>query len=254
MLIKFSYLLGVCVLLLNGCQYSTFNSFKGNMPANKQAEQREISLSNRDVINDSPKMVVMLGGVSVKDGRLIAEGFVEGEESRGGVKAGMVFDVLNCAGYIGQIRILPQPDDGFEHYWQNVELITDSIQPNYKETIKKCGNKEFPNSSSAFAVYPSKAERVKIKAIGKPDLKALYNSLTPEQKKWRATRNKEREPKFYEMLEDDYVWTDLDGDGKIDLITINGTCSGIPNDELSCIKILYFADGEWKEIARITPA
>lgn len=260
----FSCYFGFCVLMLSGCQPSASNSVnndligKNEMPANTQTEQQELPLPNLNVTTNSNKMIVMLGGVSIKDGQLVAEGFVDGEENRETVKPGMIFDVMNCAGYIGQIRILPQPNDGFEPYWQNVEWVADSIRSNFEEAIKKCSsNKEFLNASSAFAVYPSIPKRQNIKIQNQPttkDLKQIYNSFTPEQKKWRATRNKERDPKFYEMLENDYDWADSDGDGKIDLITINGTCSGIPNDELSCVKILHLVNSEWKEVARITPA
>ncbi len=259
------YFLLFCFLTLGACQHSApvtvDNDYaeNSNMTTNIKPKQSESPVSSPvKTKNSQSKMIIITGGINIENERLVAEGFVAGKEDKTDITAGMVFDVLNCAGYIGQIRIFPQPDDGFEHYWQNVELVADSITPDSMEVVKRCaGNKEFPNATGTYAIYPSKPERKNFRLTKQPtekDLKAIYDSLSPEQKKWRATKNNEREPQFYETLENDFNWASSDGDGKIDLITINGACNDIPRGELNCLKILHLVNGKWEQVARITPA
>lgn len=248
-------------LYLGACQ----SSLKSNQPL-EVTEQRRTVLSDSNlepVVSTTSKdeIIVLFGAVQVEAGALSVEPEWSDGENSPKIRPGMVFDILNCAGYLGQVRAVKSlTEEGKGLYGWQVELIPSSIRPDMETAVKKCQYTEENNTptnvSIAFAIYPSKAERVKIKTVEQPDLKALYNSLTAEQKRWRNSQNQPiyRKQEFYEKLENDFAWADTDGDGKVDLIRIQGMCDGTPADDLTCMKILHYSNGEWREVARITPA
>ena len=99
-------------------------------------------------------------------------------------------------------------------------------------------------------------ELLQKKKIGKVNTKNLYDSLAQsiaEMKKAEKSAD-EITPQIKGTkgdlsLQDDN-WTDLDGDGQIDLVSFHDT----PCDEKdTCTWIFRLVDGKWKEIGYIFP-
>jgi len=219
------------------------------------------SVGKAEIAYNSKKIIVLDGVLTLKSEQLeLGKEWRDDSRDTPQIRLGMVFDLLNCAGYIGQARIVKNLYEEKGYYGWEMKLIKESNRPNVKQAISQCPMPEeeldegVSASSPAFAVYPSQPDRRNIRINKVPNLKAIYDSLSEEQKQWRASLNEQRKPEFFNTLENDFNWTDTDGDGKIDLISIEGTCNGKPDTENHCIKILHLFDGKWLEVVLITPA
>ncbi len=276
------FLLGCWIGILLSCQDST-KSMNNNLNSDMQnsvgenkmpsaddstisenSVSNEQSAGNSEIIsksnNNSKEMIIIIGAIELKaSGLMLGDEWTGDNKDKTNMNMGMTFDILNCAGYIGQARLNKALSPG---YWE-LELIKETVRPDFEQAIKLCAGDEIQidkavlASSSAYAVYPSKPERKNIRSpknLTKADIKALYDSLSPEQKQWRATLNRDYKPELKNTLEDNSFWADSDGDGKVDLIIIDGACDGTSGGELICMKVLHRENGKWKQVARITPA
>ena len=124
------------------------------------------------------------------------------------------------------------------------------------EKVKQCSdnpNHKYP-SSEIFAIATRDDKRKNIK-LGEQNGKSLFSDLPRSVKSWA---NCKRPKPGVVSRENNDDWTDTDGDGKVDLISINADCqpNGFCEDEggYTCSKILRWTGWRWVEISYETPA
>ncbi len=164
----------------------------------------------------------------------------------------VLVDIMNCGGYIGSGKISYKTiyDSMFE--WR-LTFDKETIATNAVEKIKKCsGNTDLNDeflSSEAFAVAPQDAKRKNIK-INQVNTKKIFLSLPKEIQKLLKQRFVYDGQKKGELSLEQDDWTDIDGDGKIDLISI----STDPDGDHPRGLVLMLIKGKWKEIYQTLPA
>lgn len=182
------------------------------------------------------------------------------------LKEGMIFDVMNEYGYITQACISQANYSSYEFELTSISGTTKtSIIPKLSQIKSSYIN--------IFLVYPSDPKRKNISIeIDKPTnnnlsdfyyteriSEKIFNTLPKKVQNWHwlfkeryeietSDEDKESTKKWLE------TYTDLDGDGIIDLVSVEGPCDSTPKDDLSCSKILRKINGIWKEVYFQTPA
>ena len=201
--------------------------------------------------------IVMLGKATFAGGRLTLGERWLGGEGESGIKPGMVFDVLNCAGFVARARVVgPAGASREEQYGWRVEVVPESVRADAAAAQGRCvggGDDSLAAEARgrALAVYPSREGRNRITVGGAHDLSAVYASLPDEARKCHAAAHQAYPEYPLGSLDS---WTDVDGDGKIDLVVLTTTCDCTPQSDLLCQLILRLSDGKWRQMARITPA
>lgn len=159
-------------------------------------------------------------------------------------------DLMNCGGYLGRAILLKDTTDVSRiPSWKTEQAV---FAANASWKIRQCDTT--PSSefmvSGAFAVAPTEDKRKSI-VIGKADTQKLFQTLPKDVTNWRNSKvNIEtwKYPKNDLTISND-IWTDLDGDGSIDLIDIFGC-----HDEEHCSDILLMRlDGKWKNVGGVEP-
>ena len=147
------------------------------------------------------------------------------------MNGGVEIDLMNCAGYLasGKIYVGKNKPEAESPNWL-LKLFRETIAKDAEEKIKKCDvpfeNKNISTDevafNQAFAVSPRNEQRKSIKISSKIDTQKLFDSL-PENVKKEAkasvVRNDFKQSDSSLNLINDN-WTDLDGDGAIDLIQV----------------------------------
>lgn len=201
-------------------------------------------LSEDEILADRSGEIqmVLTGDLQLKNGVIVAADYwsIGHDTEDGAVKKGMIFDVLTCAGFVGQVKLKKwnaeagMNDKGYD--WQ-VEFIPSKN----KNSSEKCRDRN--NLIPAFGIFPAKSSRETIKIQTAPDLTKIFNTLSEKDKKWIASDD--GESPNAENKADIEAWTDSDGDGKIDLIKVKGFCNGMKDGELVCYQVLHFSDSKW---------
>lgn len=160
-------------------------------------------------------------------------------------------DVMNCAGFIVKGKAVQESEDGG---WK-LKPIPQTLAADASEKIRQCAPPIYsPEDTSvtgfAFAVAPANNNRRNIKT-GKTDPKKLFASLPKATQVWADGNTKEPGRKKGTLSLNEDNWSDIDGDGKIDLVVVYGSCQ---NDEFSCGSLLFLINGKWKEIGYFVPA
>lgn len=222
-------------------------------PPNTPKNSNESYLAaDEDIVDRSGEIqMVFMGYLDINNGKLVSENNWSVGEDHANIelKAGMEFDVLTCAGFITRAKLKKYHGEknasGKGYDWE-MEFISDKTSESDINALTKCREKE--NSwVRAFAVYPFKSERKKIKIQSEPDLQKVFDSISVKDKKWIASNDPENtgyaEQKKKEP--DIEAWTDADGDGQIDLIEVAGNCNGESDGNLVCKQILHWSNGRW---------
>lgn len=189
---------------------------------------------------------ILLGNVTLDGGRLtLGERWLGGQNAPE-IKAGMVFDALDCSGFVARVRVVEPAGKASEgQYGWRVEAVPGGPQADAGGARGKC------EDGRAIAVYPSREERSRITLRDRPDLSAVYASLPQDAQKCHAAAH-QAYPEY--KLGSFDAWADANGDGKIDLVVLTVTCDCTPEDDLICQIILHLSGGVWRQVARITPA
>lgn len=250
------------LLTICACQPSTKNvAAKTEIPTQISTQtplpEVEDELENEPVITDKSGdiQMVFMGYLEFKDGKLVSDNDWAVGEGDLKIEKGITLDVMTCAGFVTQAKLKQwhgEGQDTDEGYQWELEFITPNLNIAALENkLKKCHTDDY-RWTGAFAIYPSKPERAKIEMTKTPDLKKVFDSLSTEDKKWVATDD---QPKDKNSTQKDSVdideWTDSDGDGKIDLIQLSGTCNGLPSGDLTCLKVLHLSGKTWKIVGEL---
>lgn len=171
-------------------------------------------------------------------------------------RSGIEVDLMNCGGYLASGRIyssdeksnFPQPN------WR-LKIEAATIAKDVESRIKKCSpyvaekSAEDVFSSEIFAVAPRKETRKNI-TIGDVDTKKLFRSLPQTVQNSLNHKSAIEAGRVKDDLSIDRDnWTDLDGDGEIDLINVS-----VPNEKQSQGIVLLLTKGKWTIISRTQPA
>jgi hypothetical protein len=220
---------------------------------------------NSSPVNGEELKTVSYGQVEFNNGKLELGIWTRGErpfnDRANGLKfpeykanTSISYDIINCAGYLASMNGKSEylPDE--KKYGLKFEIIPETIAVDVAEKIKKCGPTE--HFSQAFAVTPPDEKRRKTKSAetSAEDLEKTYKSLPSEITGWAESGifgKESRQTKTLKPLLDD--WADTDGNGKIDLLKLNGNCGEKADSEYTCGRILRLINGNWLEIAYITP-
>ena len=199
---------------------------------------------------------VWVGGISFENGVLSSDGVWSGgddtppdiPESQGGLKIGTSYevDVMNCGGFLGSAKVMFVKEGGFPPDWL-LKFVPETIAADAAEKVRVCKENSETISSDAFAVMPRNTKRQSVK-IGKVNTKKIFASLPKEIKENLNKYSKDLREKNNLSLKTDN-WTDIDGDGNIDLLEVSGRCG-----DFKCGSILYLVKGKWIKIGHWTPA
>lgn len=226
---------------------------------NQVAVKSDYLPSNSNSLNrtslESKPLFVIVGEIGIHDGKIEVQGDFWGhdateDESKLYPDNKVSLDIMNCAGYIGSATTT------YKGVMRKVTLQTETIAPNAIEKIKQCSgspNSEIP-ACKVFAVSADIGQRESIKII-KTDATKLYTSLRKDIKSKRPTNREGKTVpqirfKKKQMSMDDDIWTDLDGDGKIDLVLFYDSPCLIEKD--TCTWIFRLVNGRWQIIDSIT--
>jgi len=157
-------------------------------------------------------------------------------------------DIMNCAGYLMSGTIKLQHNS--EYFW----IFKASSQTPISEAVKKIKQCDVEGgdviSSSAFAVAPIDRKKKGI-TLGKINTKKLFAEFPKKIQKRIDSKtnleNSERPKSDLDLRFDN--WTDLDGDGKVDLVEVQ-----LANEKQSSGLILLLVKGKWKAVSVIPPA
>jgi len=189
---------------------------------------------------DDLSEIVLRGSIDVTDNKVESISlWVRGKEANG-VKfakvetgASVAVDVLNCSGYIATATASLN-----EHQAWEVKIIPETIATDAVEKIKACDSSPESKyiSSNTFAVAPivEKRKQIKLNKLEKPSTYTLPIGVQI----WAEG--------------DIGNWTDTDGDGKVDLVSISGKCG--TSEENICTRVLSWNGLRWIEIAYTKPA
>lgn len=189
---------------------------------------------------DNLSKVVLRGSIDVTDDKIESISlWVRGKEANG-VKFAKVetgtsvsVDVLNCSGYIATATATLN-----EHQAWEIKMIPETIASDAVKKIEVCdGSPESTYiSSNAFAVAPldEKRRQIKLNKLEKPSTYTLPISV----QMWAESEIGN--------------WTDTDGDGAVDLISVSGKCG--TSEDYFCTRVLSWNGLRWTEIAYTKPA
>lgn len=166
-------------------------------------------------------------------------------------KTTIKIDVMNCAGYLGSG--LARYDSGNGIYWK-IQIISETMPTDILEKFKQCSDENDaaePDSiimHSAFAVesQENKRQNTTIKPV---DTRKLFASLPKGTKKLLNNKYNAETRKQNDLSLANDNWTDISGDGNIDLIDLSTNCG-----DFECSLILYLVKGKWVKIGETQPA
>lgn len=243
-----------------GCKFdSSLASENTELKVNRNSQIENSIRSENELLRDnSTPFFVVLGIISVENEKIRLDNpfwghFDDNEEAQLYPDDKVELDIMNCAGYIASATTNYKMKGGM----REVKIIVESIAPNAVQKIKQCSKE--PNDkvviSDVFGITPRNDKRKNIN-IDEINSKKLYDSLIQDIAKMKKVKKSEEDikprikgTKGNLQLGDDN-WTDLDGDGEIDLIKFQDT----PCDEKdTCTWIFRLIDGKWEEIDYVYP-
>ncbi len=163
-------------------------------------------------------------------------------------------DIMNCAGFLISGKLNKEDDFGWV-----LETMPQTAAKDAPDKIKQCDSNSdgsFP-ISDAFAVAPRDNRRQNIR-IGKVDTRQLFASLPDKEKKWLD--KKLDLPKEYQRVEKANLnlrednWTDINGDGEIDLLMLTTVCRADDSEGDRCGIIFLRSQSKWIEIGATSKA
>lgn len=243
-----------CVILFSFGLFKGCSFFSSVKSANTSIENKSTLKKINDTNNlksDEPQALVSL--VKLNNNKLSLDGILSRHHQnfQNESEAGKVIevDIMNCAGFLGSARTKTTD----KLFWE-LKFIDASIAADAVEKVKRCHTESYSDdkaiSGSVFAVFPRKSTRQSIKIDKTPDIKKVIASLPIETRKWAEIDVESINETLLKNMQSD--WTDLDGDGTIDLLALDGECAVKPEDSATCTKILYLTNGKWKEIGYIS--
>lgn len=174
-------------------------------------------------------------------------------------RKGVEVDLMNCGGYLASGRVYSSNEkSNFPPPNWRLKIAPGTIAKDVEAKIKRCNiytENGVPSKdkfgSRFFAVAPHKDSRRNV-TIGEINTKELFSSLPKPTKKFLNAKPAITAGRTLNDLSSSAfdVWTDLDGDGKIDLIVV----SAMSDEEHSSGSVLLLVEGKWISIGSVQPA
>lgn len=189
---------------------------------------------------------VFMGELVYKSGKFVAgnDWAVGEDKDESLLRKGMTFDVMTCAGFVGKARLKKRnTETGDDGYGWEMDFSPVIVAKANDDLLNKCrgGRDEL----RAFAVYPSKQDREKIRITGMPALQPIFDSIPVRDKKWIASDDQAHGNQKSPDIE---AWTDVNGDGQIDMIEVKGHCNGKTDGDLICMQVLHYSNNKWNRV------
>lgn len=260
-----------CLTVTGACYFSLASEDSANHNAKHLAVETLGSNQNKEKQpisrkTDAKYPLVLLGSIDLREGKVeITENQVwtdgrDGKDIQDAeeddflqVESGeeIEVDVINCAGFIAKGKANQSSDN----YGWKLKIVPQSLSTGASEKVRQCASPIYSAdeknvTGNVFAIAPAKNNRQSIK-MAKVDPKKLFVSLPKATQVWADGSKKELGRKKGTLAIEKDNWADTDGDGRIDLVLVFGSCE---NREYSCGSLLLLIDDKWKEIAYITPA
>lgn len=153
-------------------------------------------------------------------------------------------DIMSCAGHILSAKVKKVGN----YSWRG-KFEPKLIGKDVFSRMRKCGTVyEDQIRTAVFAIAPIAPVREK-QVLIKINKRKLFSSLPKENEDWIGTSEKFTKSRKKLSLENNDNWTDLDGDGKVDLVDVS-----FSNEKQSWGVIFLKFDGKWNVIGKILPA
>lgn len=235
--------------------------------ASPEKENRNVDAGNQKEINADKKIkkgersypMIFVGSISLENGRADAfenqiwslaeeaNRYINGEPTfETDEKEVVEVDIMNCAGYLGSGRAHYDGGDGLN--WR-IKFVSDAaIAADAAEKVKQCDAEQQSDyvASAAFAIAPRDNKRQNIK-IGKVDTRKLFASLAKDTQKWLKNKYASDVHKKSDLSLQEDNWTDIDGDGEIDLVYAFTNY----DQEHSSGVIMLLVNGRWKDVGSV---
>lgn len=255
------------LLLASACSYDRNTSAKtDNNLSLKENLNVSVPIGNTSIPQNQDKTFKLLkieskqpfawiGTVSIENmeipkanGNIWSNRKLDDDEKYNQIGTAIEVDIMNCAGYLISGKLNKEGDYGWE-----LETMPETAAKDAVDKIKQCNpysDSQFP-ISEAFAISPPDMPRRNIK-IGQVDTRRLFASLPEKEKKWLnkkldLPKEFQREEKANLTLREDN-WTDINGDGEIDLLMLSTVCGADDSEGDGCAEILMRVKGKWIEI------
>ena len=161
-------------------------------------------------------------------------------------------DIMSCAGYLGSG--LARYDAGNGAYWK-IQMLAETVPTNIAERGKQCSSNNHSAAQDesitilkAFAVEAKidKRRNIKIKQV---DTRKLFATLPKEIQQQLNNKYNVKTRKRNNLSLPNDNWTDIDGDGQIDLVELSVNCGNY-----QCSSVLYLLKDKWIKIGEVQPA
>ena len=221
--------------------------------------RKEITADKKTKKRERNYPMIFVGSISLKNGRADAfenqvwslaeeeNRYVNGEPTFEINETEVVeVDIMNCAGYLGSGEARYDSGDGL--HWKIKFVSATAIAADAAEKVKQCNAEQQGDyvASAAFAIAPGDNKRRDIK-IGKVATRKLFASLPKDTQKWLKNEYASDVHKKGDLSLQEDNWTDIDGDGKIDLVYAFTNY----DEEHSSGVIMLLVNGKWKDVGSV---
>ena len=264
-----------CLTVISSCNYfSAASTTKLEVNKEPPSVNKIKAYVDQPISRQEDKLFLIFGMIYVENNEIELEKSFWGNEiyeANSYNEEIVKLDLMNCAGYIASATTT------YKGITREVKIVPETIAKDAVEKIKQCAGAPSADGtifgSSVFGISPSEDRRKTIK-VGKIDTKKLYKSLIADIKeaqkseKERGIKLASRDDVEPQLIETDEVfvsaikatkgdlsllndnWTDLDGDGQIDLVHYyDQPCE----EKDTCTWIFRLIDGKWKAIDYVSP-
>jgi hypothetical protein len=172
--------------------------------------------------------------VAVIDGQVVSGGSTSFASF--GETVGDEVDIVDCGGWVGTGRLARTVDRGWRVVMTPVAKGIAATTPCRAD-----------HRGGAFAIAPAARSRRRRPREYVGDPAATMARLPAAVQAWNAAGPPEQVSHHVPWL-----WSDLDDDGTIDLISVPGRCDDEP-DSSTCEAIMFFDGAEWRVVGELTP-
>lgn len=254
-----AFLIGVSSCVLSSSKTAdnskiALTKANGNRVGNTSEPQKRVS---KNKVNKKKREypMIFVGSINLEDGRAnafenqiwsLAESanrYVDGEPTFETDEDEVIeVDIMNCAGYLGSAKAQYEGGNGLN--WK-VKFIPESVSADAPDKVKQCdaNQKDDYVESGAFAIAPRDIKREKIK-IAKVNTKRIFDSLPKQTREGLKNKYGSDVHKSGDISLEEDDWTDIDGDGTIDLIFV----FSMYDVEHSTGVIMSLVNGKWKNV------
>ena len=182
-------------LWTGACNYSaeriSYADKKSTPSLTIQSVSEELYLAeNEEIVNRSGEIeLIFMGELTIKNGKIISgNDWASGKDNEIELTEKLTFDVMTCIGFVGKAKLKKyhgEDNSSNRGYGWEMDFILSKANKINENSLAGCLKEN--NQMRAFAVFPSKDEREKIQIKNSSDLKAVFDTLSSQDKNWIAS-------------------------------------------------------------------